>query len=291
MDEIIDAHLHVWRIDAPHHAWPAADQPILYRDYGLAEARAAIGDAPVAGAVLVQAQTDDRETDWLLDIADADPFVAGVVGWVALDSDAAADRIAALRQRRKLVGLRPMMQAIEDTDWLLRDDVARGVAAMAAAGLRFDALVQPRHLPMLARFADRWPDLPIVIDHGAKPVPPGDAAWVAGMAGMAQRPSVWCKLSGLRTEQAPGADPMALTGIVDHLLGHFGDRAMWGSDWPVLREAGDGYGDWLATVRALTCGLSAGARGRLMAGAAREFYRLGCDPADVSPFQNTPNPR
>ncbi|KQM57837.1 MULTISPECIES: amidohydrolase family protein [unclassified Sphingomonas] len=272
MTGIVDAHVHVWRIDAPFHGWPAASDGVLYRSHGLADARAAMGDAPVERVVLVQAQTDDRETDWLLDLAEGDPWVAGVVGWVALDSSDASTRIAALAKRPKLLGLRPMVQAIADTDWLLRGDVARGVAAMVANGLRLDALVQPRHLRMLATFADHWPDLPIVIDHAAKPVPPGDTDWDAGMAALAGRPSVWCKLSGLRTEQAAEADPLALGGMVERLLGWFGERVLWGSDWPVLSAAGDDYGDWLATTRALTAGLPDDARARLMGGAARAFY-------------------
>lgn len=272
MTGIVDAHVHVWRIDAPFHGWPAAADGVLYRSHDLSDVRAAMGDAPVERVVLVQAQTDDRETDWLLDMAEADPWVAGVVGWVALDAPDAATRIAALAARPKLVGLRPMLQAIADTDWLLRDDVARGVAAMVAGGLRLDALVQPRHLGMLAAFADRWPALPIVIDHAAKPVPPGDSAWASGMAALATRPSLWCKLSGLRTEQAAGDDPLALAGQVERLLDWFGDRLLWGSDWPVLSATGDGYGDWLVTTRALTAGLPTEARARLMGGAAREFY-------------------
>ncbi|WP_294328782.1 amidohydrolase family protein [uncultured Sphingomonas sp.] len=272
MSGIVDAHVHVWRTDAPFHGWPAPGDGGLYRSHSLADVRAAIGDAPVERVVLVQAQTDDRETEWLLELAEDDPWVAGVVGWVALDSPDAAARIAALRGRRKLVGLRPMLQAIDDTDWLLRRDVARGVAAMVEHGLRLDALVQPRHLGMLAVFADRWPALPIVIDHAAKPVPPGDADWARGMAALAARPNLWCKLSGLRTEQPAGADPLALAPMVARLVDWFGERLLWGSDWPVLSAAGDDYGDWLATTRGLTAGLSDDARARLMGGAARDFY-------------------
>ncbi|MFD1034736.1 amidohydrolase family protein [Sphingomonas hankookensis] len=274
MTDIVDAHLHVWRIDAAFHGWPAAGDGGLYRSHSLGDARAAMGNAPVGRVVLVQAQTDDRETDWLLELAEDDPWVAGVVGWVALNTPTAPARIAALVRRRKLLGLRPMLQAIPDSDWLLRDDVARGVTAMVAGGLRFDALVQPRHLAMLATFADRRPDLPIVIDHAAKPVPPGDADWAAGMAALAGQKNVWCKLSGLRTEQAAGDDPAALAGVVERVLGWFGDRVMWGSDWPVLSAAGDDYGDWLATTRALTGGLSEAEWARLMGGAAKEFYGI-----------------
>ncbi len=270
----IDAHLHVWRIDAAWHGWPTADDGVLYRDVTLADARAAARGTGVAGAILVQAQTDDRETDWLLDLAAADPWVRGVVGWVALDRADAPARIAALAGRGGLVGLRPMLQSIPDDTWLLRDDLAPAIAAMVDHGLCLDALVHPRHLPMLAMFADRWPGLTIVIDHAAKPSTAPPPGWADDLAALAARPNLWCKLSGLRTEQPPGEAPDALAPLVGHVLGRFGDRAIWGSDWPVLHAAGDGYADWLATTRALTAALSPDARARLMGGAARACYRV-----------------
>ncbi len=270
----IDAHLHVWRPDAPWHGWPAPDQPRLYRSVTLDDARRAMGDARPNGVVLVQAQTDDRETDWLLDVAAGDPLVAGVVGWVALDSLDAPARIAALAARGGLVGLRPMLQSIADTGWLLRDDLIPAIRAMLDHGLAFDALVQPRHLGVLTAFADRWPSLRIVIDHAAKPSATPPEGWADAMADLARRPQLWCKCSGLRTEQPPGEAADALQPVVDHILARFGDRVMWGSDWPVLDEAGDGYLDWLATTQRLTAALTPEARAWLMGGAARAFYRL-----------------
>ncbi|MEP9400459.1 amidohydrolase family protein [Sphingomonas silueang] len=271
---IIDAHMHCWSPAAPGHAWPTAELPALHRDFGIDDLAVAAGEAPPAGVVLVQAQPNDAGTDWLLALAAREALVLGVVGWVDLADAAAPGRIAALANDPKLRGVRPMLQGIADTDWLLRDDLAPAIAALIEHGLRLDALVQPRHLPMLARFADRWPELPVVIDHAAKPgtAHGGLDPWRAEIAALAAR-GLWCKLSGLRTEQPPGEDADALAPYVDHLVATFGERLMWGSDWPVLTLSGDGYGQWLAVADRLA-GLDGAARARLFAGSASEFYGL-----------------
>ncbi|MEO9130200.1 MAG: amidohydrolase family protein, partial [Sphingomonas sp.] len=150
--------------------------------------------------------------------------------------------------------------------------------AMLAGGLRFDALVEPRHLPMLARFAERWPDLPIVIDHAAKPFaaerkldPWRDDIAALGALGL------HCKLSGLRTEQAAGQSADELTPYVEHLVATFSRRLMWGSDWPVIRLAGDDWRRWYKD--ALRLAAQAGADpAQLFSGAATDFYGLESRP-------------
>lgn len=272
---IIDSHLHFWLLTTPGHEWPTAETPAIHRDFGPADLRAAADGIDLAGAVLVQSQPTDADTDWMLALAAREPLVLGVVGWVDLASPHAPERIASLAGDPKLRALRPMLQAIDDTHWLLRDELAPAIAAMAAHGLRLDALVQPRHLPMLARFVDRWPDLPVVIDHAAKPnAATGQLSpWRDDIAVLAAR-GVHCKLSGLRTEQAPGQSPDKLTPYVDHLVAAFGERLMWGSDWPVLTLSGDDYATWLRDARRLTETLDAAAQARLFAGCARDFYGL-----------------
>ncbi|WP_210356737.1 MULTISPECIES: amidohydrolase [Sphingomonas] len=269
---MIDAHVHVWSLCAPGHEWPTAAEAAIHRDFDLDDLRAVIGDLPVEGVVLVQSQPNDGETDRLLDLAARDTLVQGVVGWVDLAAPAAAARIGDLARNAKLRGLRPMLQGIEDTDWLLAPALEPAIAAMRDHGLRLDALVQPRHLPMLARFAAAWPDLPIVIDHGAKPYAATGTLdpWRGEIAALAAR-GLWCKLSGLRTEQAAGQPADALRPYVAHLAAYFGDRLMWGSDWPVIGMAGERYRDWYDAAIRLAGGLD---RTRLMQGAARAFYGL-----------------
>jgi L-fuconolactonase len=236
--------------------------PLLYRDFGTAELLEALStaNAPMSGTsaattdvqsvVLVQSQPDDRDTDWLLELAAHSTLVAAVVGWADLASPSAPARIAALARAPKLRSLRPMLQAIEDTQWLLRDELEPALHAMVQHGLRFDALIQPRHLPMMMEFARRWPKLPMVIDHGAKPpIPLGEIEpWQAQLAELSVFPNVYCKLSGLRTEQAAGASSAELGPYMRFLVTSFRERLMWGSDWPVLLNSGDRYCDWLRTA-------------------------------------------
>jgi len=271
---MIDAHQHFWSLTTPGHEWPTPAEAAIHRDFGPADLMAEAEGLALESTVLVQSQPGDIDTDWLLDLAARTPLVGAVVGWADLAAPDAPSRIATLAAMPKLRGLRPMLQSIDDTDWLLRESIAPAVAAMLDHGLRLDALVQPRHLPMLARFADRWPDLPIVIDHAAKPfIAIGQLdPWRAEIADLAAR-GIWCKLSGLRTEQAEGQPVSALAPYAEHLVEVFGPRLLWGSDWPVLRLSGDSYRDWVTTAERLA-GLSGAAQKRLFAGAAAEFYGL-----------------
>ncbi|BBD03027.1 MULTISPECIES: amidohydrolase family protein [Sphingobium] len=276
---ILDSHHHYWRIGGPGQAWPDAGWPLIHRDFLPTDLRAATDGLDLVGTVLVQSQPDDRDTDWMLALAAEDTSILAVVGWVALDDAGAPARIAQLARHPKLVGLRPMLQSMDDSDWILRDACAPAIDAMLTHGLRFDALVQPRHLPAIGRLAQRWPDLPIVIDHGAKPFAAQGRLdpWRDDLAALARFSNIWCKLSGLRTEQAPGQSADALAPYVAHILAQFGDRTMWGSDWPVLLQMGDRYSDWVdATVR-LAGPLDADGRARLFEGAARAFYGLLAD--------------
>ena len=181
-----------------------------------------------------------------------------MVGWVDFEAPDADAEIAMLARDPKVAGLRPMIQDLADDEWMLRPALAPAFEAMIAADLTFDALVKPRHLPILRRFALRWPGLRIVVDHGAKPDIAGGAfePWAGEMAAVARETGVLCKLSGLATEAAPGFAPRDLWPYVDALIDAFGPgRLMWGSDWPVVNLASD-YGAWLEMASsALACRL------------------------------------
>jgi L-fuconolactonase len=272
----IDAHQHFWRLARGDYGWLTADLAVLYRDHEPAELKPLLKTARIDRTVLVQAAPTEAETSFLLDLAEATDFVAGVVGWVDFEAEDAADRIAALAARPRLVGLRPMIQDIPDVRWLLNEAIAPAVEAMVAQGLAFDALVKPDHLPILAEFAARHPGLEIVIDHGAKPDIAGGglAEWAAIMRGVARDTGIACKLSGLANEAAAGWGVDDLRPYVEVLLEAFGPaRLMWGSDWPVVNEAG-GYAAWREAAEALTAGCSAQERSLIFGGTAARFYGL-----------------
>ena len=269
---MIDAHQHIWQLGRNGCIWPTAAEEPIFRDYGLAEFRAEAAPCGVARTVLVQSQEDARDTDWLLDLTEGDDLVAGVVGWADLGAPDAPARIAALAARPKLKALRPMVQD-KAAHWYDDPALDPAFAAMVHHGLRLDALVRVQHLAALDRLAKRFPQLAIVIDHAAKPridAADGFAEWHAGIAPLAARPNVFCKLSGLLTE-CGSAPAESIEPYVAAILELFGpERAMWGSDWPVLELAG-AYAAWNQAAREL---LPAQDHAAVFGGVARQVYRL-----------------
>lgn len=250
----IDAHHHVWRLDRGDYGWLTPALGPIYRDFGLSDLTPRLTRHGVEATILVQAAPTEAETAFLLDVAERDPVVAGVVGWADFEASDAAANVARLASNGLLVGLRPMVQDIADDDWLLRGVLAPAFDALVRHRLVFDALVLPRHLPRLLRIVDRYPGLGVVLDHLGKPqIGAGTLdPWRDDVARLAERRNVSCKLSGMVTEAAADWQLDHLRPYVEHILACFGpDRILWGSDWPVVNLAG-GYDRWYEAARALT---------------------------------------
>ncbi len=122
------------------------------------------------------------------------------------------------------MGIRHQVQDEPDADWLLREDVVRGIRAVGAAGLAYDLLVRPRELPAALVLTSRLPDVRFVIDHLAKPpIATGDLEpWRSRIGAFASLEHVACKVSGLVTEADwsswTPARPPALRGSRDRRL-------------------------------------------------------------------------
>ncbi|MGN6529869.1 MAG: amidohydrolase family protein [Burkholderiaceae bacterium] len=283
----IDSHQHFWRLADRAGQWPPAELAAIHRDFLPADLAPSLRDAEVDGTVLVQSLPSEDDTRFLLALADAHPFVRGVVGWADLKAPDAARRIEALARHPRLSGLRPMLQDLPDDDWIADPALAPAIDAMCRLGLAFDALVQPRHLRFLHAFARRFPALAIVVDHAAKPfIARGELQpWRDDMAALAALPNVACKLSGLLTEAGADTHAAALRPYVQAAWDLFGpSRLLWGSDWPVLRLAAD-YDSWLAMSEHLLATLrepaDARARAAVFGGNAMRLYRLA-PPAPVA---------
>jgi L-fucono-1,5-lactonase len=273
----IDAHQHFWRPSRGDYGWlTPQSHPAICRKFLPLDLAPLLEDAGVEATVLVQAAPTAAETDYLLGLAAETPFVASVVGWADFEAADAVARIEALAAKPKLVGLRPMLQDLDDDAWILRPAIGPALRAMEAAGLRFDALVTPRHLPHLARLLAARPGLKVVVDHGAKPDIAGGELkdWAAQMRALAADTGAYCKLSGLVTEAGGKWTEQTLRPYADVLLEAFGPaRVMWGSDWPVVNEAG-GYAAWHSAAAALTEGCSRDERDLIFGGAAQAFYGI-----------------
>jgi len=273
---MIDAHHHLWDPSRREYPWMtgAAMDPIR-RPYTVDDLRAVTKAAGVHATVLVQTVSSEEETAEFLATAAAEPVIAGVVGWVDLTAPDVADRLAALDG--PLAGVRHQVENEPDDDWLLRPEVVAGLSAVAAADLAFDLLVRPSQLPAATEVALRLPQLRLVLDHAAKPpIAAGEwEPWASGVAALAVRENVVCKLSGLVTEADwTGWEVGHLRRYVDHVLDVFGPaRVLFGSDWPVCELAAS-YEVVLDAAVALTGSLSDAERLAVFEHNARTAYKL-----------------
>jgi L-fucono-1,5-lactonase len=275
--EKIDAHHHLWRYDAAEYGWIGPEMKALARDFLPQDLELELISSGIAGTVVVQARQSLEETRWLLSIADKSQMIRGVVGWADLCSVVFATQLQELSAAKKLKGLRHVVQDEPDDNFLNGPEFSRGIALLAGTGMVYDILIYERQLATAIEFVDRHPNQKFVLDHIAKPqirtkmIEP----WRTQIQELAQRESVFCKLSGMVTEASWTSWTIDdLRPYFDVVLDAFGpSRLMAGSDWPVCLLAST-YQRWLQTLEQLTAQLSESERESIFGGVAAQVYRL-----------------
>jgi L-fuconolactonase len=273
----IDAHQHFWHYTVREYAWIDDSMSSLRRDFLPADLIAERTSAGFDGSIAVQARQTREETAWLLRLAESEPSIVGVIGWVDLCSPQVSGELAVLRRNRKLLGVRHMVQSEADDRFLLRPEFMRGIKALDEFGLTYDILIYPRHLKIATEFVQHFPDQRFVLDHMAKPpIKAGKLQpWSSDLKALAKFPNVFCKLSGLVTE----ADwrnwkPEHIHPFLDVAFEAFGaDRVMIGSDWPVCTVAAS-YGQAMALVEEYVSNRSEQIRQAVLGGNAQTFWNL-----------------
>jgi len=273
----VDSHLHFWRYDAAEYGWIDDSMIPLRRDFLPDAAKREMARAGFDAGVAVQARQTLEETRWLLSLAAAHPFIAGVVGWVDLQSDDARAQLEQFASHSKLVGIRHIVQSEADDRFLLQPPFCRGMALLEEFGLAYDILIHSRHLAVAAEFVARFPQQPFVLDHLAKPpIRSGEVDdWARDLHRLAAFPNVLCKISGLVTE----ADwrrwtPAQMRPYLDVAFDCFGPgRLMVGSDWPVCTLASD-YARAMSLVTDYVSHLSRDEREGVLGGNAQRFWNL-----------------
>lgn len=286
---VIDAHQHFWNLTEHAQPWLASHPALapLLRNFTLADLAPLAAAGGITATVVVQTVAEPWETPELLTLAAGPGLVAGVAGWADLTAPDIADVLARLRELPggdRLAGIRHPVLAEPDPGWLARPDVLRGLAALAAAGLAYDVVGEPRHLPAAVTAARQVPGLRFVLDHLGNPgmapgtSPEADEPWASAVTDFAALPNTTAKLSGiLGVPPPPGAAPGSLAHLrpyYDFGLHAFGpNRLMFGSDWPPCTLDAS-YPQVIATARALTSDLSSTEQDAIFRGTARRTYRL-----------------
>ena len=249
----------------------------LRRDFLPEDLAPTIERAGFAACVAVQARQTAEETRWLLALADAHPFIAGVVGWIDLQSVRVRADLEAVARHPKLVGIRHIAQAEPDDRFLVRPAFVAGLARLEEFDLAYDILIYSRHLRVASELAARLPRQRFVLDHLAKPDIRGRAidGWARDLRALAAHSNVCAKLSGLVTEadwtRWTAAD---IRPVLDVAFDCFGpERLMIGSDWPVCMVAGD-YGRTMSVVIDYVAVRPAHERDAVLGGNAQRFWKL-----------------
>ncbi len=274
----IDSHQHFWKLKRGDYHWLTPELGILYKDYLPTDLEQHLVRSKVGRTILIQAAASIEETDFLLSLAEQYSFIAGVVGWIDMLSTDATQRIDCLSKINLFKGIRPMLQDIEDVDWILNSKFEAIFEKLIHKNLTFDALVTEKHLANIKIIATRYPSLKIVIDHFAKPDTSSSDThfWLSQMDSFTDCKNVYVKLSGLiaETDRNP-VRKIDLQEYVHTVIDIFGtERIMWGSNWPVLNLKSS-YQSWISLTDKLLAQYSPNIRAKIWSQNAALFYNIG----------------
>lgn len=279
---IIDTHVHFWNVDTLRYSWIDAgslfDRSFSPQDYLRSTAQA---QADIGGMIFIEADADSscslREASWVQELAAAEPRIRGIVARVALSErpSVAAD-LDALEAIPLLKGIRDNIQG-HAPGFAVQPSFVQGVREVGRRGLHFELCLKHHQLGEALELAERCPDVPLVLDHCAKPdIRKGEREpWLTQMRRLAALPNIVCKISGLVTE----ADwerwqPEEVLWFARQAADAFGPtRVLFGSDWPVCEAAG-GFERWLRVAQTLATSWSVTDRESFFCLNAERVYRL-----------------
>lgn len=275
----VDSHQHFWKLDRGDYHWLSSEPATINRDFLPHDLQPLLTQNAVDYTVIVQAAETVEETDYILGLADANSFVTGVVGWVDMNLPDTLKVLERLQQHPKLVGIRPIIQGIANPNWMLKPELDPVFKWLIDNDRSFDALVKPVHLDALYILLQRYPELRVVIDHGAKPDIASDAfnPWAEKIQKISEDSTAFCKISGLVTEAGANVSYEKLYAYMHHLATCFGpQRLMWGSDWPVCTLVAS-YSEWIGYVSTFLSKLPPEDRKAIWGENAIRFYKLNVD--------------
>jgi L-fuconolactonase len=272
----IDSHQHFWKYNRVRDAWITDDMKVIQRDFFPADLLPECTANQINATIAVQADQSESETLFLLELAEGNSFITGVVGWVDLCSANVAERLHYFSRYKKLCGFRHVAQAEPDDRFLVRGDFLRGIRGLREWDFTYDILVYPKQLPAAMELVAAVDDQKFVIDHLAKPEikTSKKKEWESLMRQIAQNPNVYCKVSGMVTE----ADWRSwkkedFWPYLDVVFDAFGtNRLMFGSDWPVCLVAAS-YGQVVGLVEEYLARHVPSAVEKIFGENAARFYR------------------
>ena len=236
---VIDTHTHFYDPRRSQGVpWPPKNSK-LYRTVLPEDWAAVAAPVGVKETIVVEASEWVEDNQWVLDLAEKDPRIIGLVGNLDPNDEAFAAHLKRFAENPRFCGVR-WRGGLVDID-KNPDKVLKGARQLAEAGLQLDLNGSNAMLPHALALAEAVPELRLVINHLGGSGDPAKlkAGWKEGVEALAARPNVFMKVSAL-VEQVGGAEGAAprevdyYLPVLDHLWASFGeDRLIYGSNWPV----------------------------------------------------------
>jgi L-fuconolactonase len=256
----IDSHHHLWDLSIRPQDWMVGDgmDPVR-RNFDTDDLRNAIASSGIEKTILVHATTTNAETFELLALAEVDPTIVGVVGWLQIDSpNAIADceKYLEATGASYLKGIRDVAQDLPDSNYLAKPQSIATVQQLGKMGLTYDILTKTPELKAAIDLVKACPEVQFVLDHISKPYIAKEEIepWKSLISELASFENVSCKVSGMVTEAKWNTwNSEDFAPYVDHVIDSFTpQRLMFGSDWPVALLAADSYSEVVQLAEKLT---------------------------------------
>ena len=295
MRRIVDAHHHLWDLDACNYPWLMekgvrrffGDPEPIRKNYLVDDFREDAAGYELTGSVHVQVGVapgeEVRETAWLQRVGDAQELPSAIVAYCELERPDAQELLERQLEYSRVRGVRQIIGRSDEEDAktgsarLLGERLFRhNLGLLAGLGLSFDLQLTPRQVPHAADVLAHAPDTRIALCHCGSPwdqSPAGLQAWRRGLRMLAELPNVYCKISGLGMfDHCWTVD--SIRPIVESCIEIFGtERAMFGSNFPVDKLHASYSRVWRA-YEEITAGSSDTEREGLFRDTARAFYRF-----------------
>jgi L-fuconolactonase len=280
---VIDTHIHTWDFGRAQYPWLVGDRTILNRNYLLEELNPQATRSHISYGVLVQAANNAEDTALMLETAENNTWILGVVGWLPLMDPKRTEQwiLKKFTGNHYLKGIRHLIHDEADPAWLLQPEVLESLQIVARHNLTYDVVgVTGEHLKTAIAIATAIPELNIVLDHLNHPPVDGQkktGSWGTLMSEAATHKNIFCKISGLGTltgkPQTWTADD--IRPYIVFAINAFGtDRCICGGDWPVSLLAGSYEKTWMAYRKILSEELSEEDQKKILFTNARDFYNL-----------------
>jgi L-fuconolactonase len=256
----IDSHHHLWDLSIRPQEWMVGDgmEPVK-RNFGADDLRSAIAGTRIEKTILVHATTTLDETFELLALAEIDPTIIGVVGWLQIDSPSAiadCEKYLQATGASYLKGIRDVAQDLPDSNYLAKPQSIATVQQLGKMGLTYDILTKTPELKAAIELVKACPDVQFVLDHISKPYIAKEEIepWKSLITQLASFDNVSCKISGMVTEAKWNIwKTEDFAPYVDHVIDSFTpQRLMFGSDWPVALLAASSYSEVVQLAEKLT---------------------------------------